>query len=271
MLNGMMPQQGGRFITSAALTVGVGVVLAFVASRGCRSQTAAPAPLRLAPPQEGQEAAPKGKVRLGDVPGLVGLDKPKAPDGAPVPPTEKKPQSWKPNWTFPKYFEQTPPPQTDSKPPAAGQIESKQKPPLMPKKGQAEVTPSVWNGAWQQGEKKLPMFVLKKRGEALTGRYAMNADVILPFEGGQADDDKATFAVDDSFVRLHFRLTMKGKDSAALEAWATSEDYVESLTRAKKMAKTPQQQAALKRILDANAKLIGPPKSFGVFQKQPEE
>jgi hypothetical protein len=87
----------------------------------------------------------------------------------------------------------------------------------------------------------------------------------------QADDEKAAFAVDDSLVRLHFRLTMMGKDSATLGAWATSEDYVESLTRAKKMARNQQEALRLKTILDANAKLIGPPKTYGVFQKQPGE
>src|SRR5262249_6734201 len=138
-------------------------------------------------------------------------------------------------------------------------------------KPQEPVSPSVWNGVWRQEKHALPMFDLKKRGEAISGQYAApDGTSVMTVEGGKIAGDRVEFMVDNGIMKVHFRFTMSGEDTAKVEAWVAEEDWMEGVSRGKRLAKTPQQAAALQAMLRENAKMMGKPTAVGTFKRKEE-
>ncbi|HJT78282.1 MAG TPA: hypothetical protein VJ739_13850, partial [Gemmataceae bacterium] len=76
---------------------------------------------------------------------------------------------------------------------------------------------------------------------------------------------------DDQIFRLHLRLTMTGEDKGTLESWVTDEDFLESLARANRVVRTPEQARISKFILEQDQKHLREPKMMGTFLRRDSE
>jgi hypothetical protein len=80
--------------------------------------------------------------------------------------------------------------------------------------------------------------------------------------------DALEFVVDDALSRVHIRMALDGQDKAKVEQWVTDEDWMASLERANKAAKTRQQALVLRTALQQNARKFRKPVVIGVFTRQ---
>ena len=83
--------------------------------------------------------------------------------------------------------------------------------------------------------------------------------------------NRLEFAVDDGVFRVHFRMVRIGEFGAEVEAWITADDWAESLIRANKIVRTPQQALLARLIMEKNAKNLGEPKIVGTFWRRPDK
>jgi hypothetical protein len=283
---------GNNFKVSVAVTIGLGIALAVWLMPRAKPVPPPDAPKRddrvtpvpivpphyQQPPQQGQQPQqppPNGQT---------------APEGQTLLPQWQWPQQ--PQWPPQQQLQQEKPPLSPLNPanfvpgrfknirpiepqqPQQPQQENNQeKAPEKPKpQPQEPVSPSPWNGVWRQEKRSLPMFDLKKRGGAITGRYAApDGTTVLTVENGKIDGDKVEFMVDNAIMKVHFRLTMGDEGVAKVEAWVAEEDWMEGVERAKRMAKTPQQAATLQALLGENKKMLGKPTAVGTFKRKEDK
>lgn len=126
----------------------------------------------------------------------------------------------------------------------------------------------AWEGVWRRKEYPLPMFRLMQAGTQVSGTCAPNWQAIVPVRDGSAMGDTLEFTVDDQVFRLHVRMTLVGDDQAKVEQWVTDEDWMASLQRAGKAARTPQQAILARAILEQNAGKFRKPVTVGIFTRQ---
>jgi hypothetical protein len=138
-------------------------------------------------------------------------------------------------------------------------------PPPLP---QPTVT-TVWGGVWRTNEYPLPMFRINQSGALVDGTYAPpNWGSPLSFRNGLVIGDTLEFVVEDQVFRAHFRMSMVGDSKAKVEEWVSDEDWMTSLERANKAARTPQQALQARAILEENAKRLRKPVTVGIFGRQ---
>jgi hypothetical protein len=125
----------------------------------------------------------------------------------------------------------------------------------------------VWDGVWRRRGNPLPMVRLKQLGQSVTGEIAPNWSAVLPFRDGCVVGDSVEFVADDGVFRKHFRMTLVGEDTAKLESLVTDDDWLTSLARANKAARTPQQALVLRLMLEHNAKEMRKPITVGTFTR----
>jgi hypothetical protein len=136
----------------------------------------------------------------------------------------------------------------------------------------AKLVPTgVWDGVWRRSESPLPMFKLNQEGDGVAGTCAANWGAIVPVHGSSSKEDSLQFVVDDVVFRIHIRMTMEGQDRAKVVQWCTNDDWMTSLERANKKARTPQQARTLKTALRENAGKFRKPVTIGIFTRQPAD
>jgi hypothetical protein len=129
----------------------------------------------------------------------------------------------------------------------------------------------VWDGVWRRKEAPLPMFRLHQEEDGVGGTCATNWGAIVPLHGVGVTGDALEFVVDDVVSRVHIRMALDGQDKAKVEQWVMDDDWMTSLERANKTAKTPQQALLLKAALQQNARKFRKPVMIGVFTRQSGE
>jgi hypothetical protein len=126
----------------------------------------------------------------------------------------------------------------------------------------------VWDGVWRRKESPLPMFRLHQEDNAVAGTCAANWGPAVPLHGCGVTEDALEFVVDDVVSRVHIRMALDGQGKAKVEQWVTDDDWMTSLERANKTAKTPQQAHLVKVALQQNARKFRKPVLIGVFNRQ---
>jgi hypothetical protein len=135
------------------------------------------------------------------------------------------------------------------------------------------VMPGPFDGSWQRADSKLPLFVLKQSGMAVSGAYApANWAGAFGFKDGKIVEGCAEFAVADHLQqRLHFRFRLVAADQAEVAAWLTPEDALVMLNAAVKLARTPQQAVILRYRLEHEFQRLCEPRDLGTFYRLPDE
>jgi hypothetical protein len=128
---------------------------------------------------------------------------------------------------------------------------------------------SVLEGVWRRKESPLPMFKVSEDGQE--GTCAANWGTIVPWRNGSANGDVLEFVVDEEIIRAHVRMTLTAPGKARVEQWVTDNDWMVSLQRANKGAKTPLQRKAIKTELLQNATKYRKPVVIGIFIRQPAD
>jgi hypothetical protein len=127
-----------------------------------------------------------------------------------------------------------------------------------------------WNGLWRRKETPLPMFKLNQSESSVAGSCAPNWSAVLQFSGGTATEETVEFVVDDNVFRIHVRMTMLGQDKAKVENWVSDDDWLLSLARANRAARTPQQAILARAVLERSAKKLRKPVVVGIFTRSEE-
>jgi hypothetical protein len=127
---------------------------------------------------------------------------------------------------------------------------------------------SVWEGTWRQEKVAVPMFRLSPDGEGVGGTCAANWGNIAKLRGGSVKGDVLEFVVDADVSPVHIRMAMTGEGKAKVEQWVTADDWMVSLERANKIAKTVQQRRVLHAVLEKNAQTYRKPVVIGTFIRQ---
>lgn len=166
-------------------------------------------------------------------------------------------------------FSPAPAPPPAPPPPAAPPMPPPAPPPPPPPVLKTQPTGFRWAGVWHPEKYPLPMFRLAEVGGTVVGQYSPNWSTVLPFKNGMVDGNDLTFAVDDGIFRVHFRMIRVGEWAAQLEAWITPDDWAESLIRANRVSRTPQQALLARQIMENNLRLRVP-KIVGTFWRQPQ-
>ena len=126
---------------------------------------------------------------------------------------------------------------------------------------------SEWKGIWRRKETPLPMFKVGQDGQE--GTCAANWGTIVGWKAASVAADALEFVVDEDIIRaMPLRMTMTGKGKAKVEQWVTDDDWMTSLQRANRGAKTPQQRQAIKMTLLMNARRYRKPVVIGIFIRQ---
>jgi hypothetical protein len=173
---------------------------------------------------------------------------------------------------LPKLPELAKPPPLPTPPPAAAPA------PTPPPQAVLVAKPLAWEGVWHPAPKQgkaqaqaLPMFELKFLNGWAVGRFSPNAGTVLNFAGGRVFGDKVEFEVTDQVRRVHVRMNLTGKDKSNFEGRVTRSDWLESVSRLNKLAKTAAQRVVARAMLEEDFKTYHKPKSLGVFIRDAEE
>jgi hypothetical protein len=127
---------------------------------------------------------------------------------------------------------------------------------------------NVWEGGWRWNESPLPMFKVSQDGDGLAGTCAANWGTVVAWRNGVVTGNVLEFVVDEDISRVHVRMTMTAEGKSKVEQWVTDNDWMVSLERANKGAKTPLQRRAIKAALLQNAQKFRKPVVIGIFTRQ---
>lgn len=128
--------------------------------------------------------------------------------------------------------------------------------------------PGGWNGVWKRPDHPLPLFEVKQTGNGFVGKVAPNWTGVYFFNDGKLKDEGLEFTATDPLqVRVHFRLELMTNGEMRAVQWLTAEDVLVVFNNAIRLARTPQQAAVLRRVMQQMIKKAGQVEPLGTFRR----